>query len=114
MGTAGPYPRRMPSSLTERLVMIALAAALVLYAIVAAAAHRWISTLVAPLLAGLMLTRHPRARFSAYVFFSAVAARGLMTGAWPLVLFGGAAIAVMQTRPALRAWPRVVAGRTRA
>jgi hypothetical protein len=104
----------MASSLTERVVVIALAVALVSYAIVAAAAHRWISTLVAPLLAGLMLTRHPRARFSAYVFFSAVAARGLMTGAWPLVVFGGTAIVVLQTPPAVRAWPRVVGGRTRA
>jgi hypothetical protein len=103
----------MSSSSTERVVVIALAAALVLYAVVAASAHRWISTLVAPLLAGLMMTRHPRARFSAYVFFSAVAARGLMTGAWPLVLFGGTAIAMMQTPPAVRAWPRVVVGRTR-
>ncbi len=40
--------------------------------------------------------------------------RGLIAGAWPLALFGGAAIVVMQMPPAVRAWPRVAAGRTRA
>jgi hypothetical protein len=103
-----------PPSLAERVVVIALAGGLVLYALAALAARRWISGFVAPLLAAVLVGRHPRARFSAYVFFSALALRGLVVGAWPLALFGGAAIAVMQTPPAVRAWPRVVAGRTRA
>lgn len=93
--------------------MGALAGGLLLYAALALAAHRWISGLVAPLVAALLIARHPRARFSAYVFFSALAVRGLVAGAWALALFAGAAIVVMQTPPAVRAWPRVVAGRTR-
>jgi len=91
----------------------ALAGGLLLYAALALAAHRWISGLVAPLVAALLIARHPRARFSAYVFFSALAVRGLVAGAWALALFAGAAIVVMQTPPAVRAWPRVALGRTR-
>jgi hypothetical protein len=102
------------SSIAERVVVVGLAGGLVLYAVLALLGHRWISGLVAPLVAGLLATRHPRARFSAYVFLSALALRGLLAGAWPLALFGGAAIVVMQMPPAVRAWPRVVAGRTRA
>ena len=102
------------SSSAERLTVVALAGGLVLYAAFALLAHRWISGLVAPLVAALLIARHPRARFSAYVFFSALALRALVAGAWPLALFGGAAIVVMQTPPAVRAWPRVVAGRSRA
>jgi len=61
----------------------------------------------APLLALLLWTRHRRARFAAYVFFSGVAIRGLVTGAWPSVLFAVVSVALMQTPPALRAWPRL-------
>lgn len=93
--------------------MGALAGGLLLYAALALAAHRWISGLVAPLVAALLIARHPRARFSAYVFFSALAVRGLVAGAWALALFAGGAIVVMQTPPAVRAWPRVALGRTR-
>lgn len=102
------------SSIAERVTVVALAGGLVLYAALALSAHRWISGLIAPLVAGLLAARHPRARFSAYVFFSALAVRGLIAGAWPLALFGGAAIVAMQLPPAVRAWPRVVAGRARA
>ena len=109
-----PSPPSGPSPIAERFVTIALAGGLLLYAALALAAHRWISGLIAPLVAGLLATRHPRARFSAYVFFSALVVRGLVAGAWPMALFGGAAIVVMQMPPAVRAWPRVVAGRTRA
>jgi hypothetical protein len=91
----------------ERLVVVALAGALVAYAALAVASHRWIPALVAPLVAVLLALRHRRARFSAYVFFSAVVVRGLVAGAWPLALFGGAALAVMQHPAAVRAWPRV-------
>ena len=97
----------------ERVVVVALVAALVVYAVLALAAHRWISGLVAPGVAALLVWRHPRARFSAYVFFSALAFRGLVAGAWPLALFAGAGIVALQTPPARRAWPRLVAGTTR-
>jgi hypothetical protein len=113
-----PYPGEMAldwttSSTSERAVTIALAAGLVAYALIALSAHRFVSAMVAPGVAALLVWRHPRARFSAYVFFSALAVRGLVAGAWALALFAGAAIVVMQTPPAVRAWPRVVAGRTR-
>jgi len=102
-----------PTAAGEHVVVIALAGGLVVYAAIALIAHRFVSGLVAPLVAALLIARHPRARFSAYVFFSALAVRGLVAGAWALALFAGAAIVAMQTPPAVRAWPRVVAGRTR-
>ena len=98
----------------ERAVVGTLAGGLLLYAALALAAHRWISGLVAPLVAALLIARHPRARFSAYVLFSALAVRGLVAGAWPLVLFAAAGIAVLQTPAARRVWPRLVAGTTRS
>ena len=102
------------SSVVERLVVVAVVGGLVVYAALALAAHRWISGLAAPVVAALLALRHPRARFSAYILFSALAVRGLVAGAWPLVLFAGAGIAVLQTPAARRAWPRLVAGTTRS
>jgi hypothetical protein len=98
----------------ERVVVVAMAGGLVVYAVIALAAHRWISGLVAPGVAALLAWRHPRARFSAYVFFSALAFRGLVAGSWPLALFASAGIVALQTPPARRAWPRLVAGATRS
>jgi hypothetical protein len=98
----------------ERLVVITLVGGLVVYALIALLAHRFVSGLVAPGVAALLAWRHPRARFSAYVFFSALAFRGLVAGAWPLALFAGAGIVVMLTPPARRAWPRLLAGTTRS
>jgi len=102
------------SSAGERVVVIALVSAMIAYAALALAAHRWISGLAAPVVAALLAIRHPRARFSAYLFFSALVVRGLVAGAWPLALFAGAGILVLQTPPARRAWPRLVAGTTRS
>lgn len=87
---------------------------LVGYAALALAAHHFITGLAALVVAALLAIRHPRARFSAYVFFSALAVRGLVAGAWPLALFAGAGILVLQTSPARRAWPRLAVGRTRS
>ena len=101
-------------SVGERLVVVALAGGLLVYAVLALVAHRWISGLAAPLVALLLARRHPRARFTTYVFFAALVVRGLVAGAWPLALFAGAGILVLQTPPARRAWPRLVAGRTRS
>ena len=98
----------------ERVIIVAVAGALVVYAVLALAAHRWISGLAAPLVATLLAIRHPRARFTAYVFFSALLARGLVAAAWPLVLFAGAGILALQMPAARRAWPRLVAGTTRS
>lgn len=112
-GMASPFPAGT-SSVIERLVVVAVVGGLVIYAGLALAAHRWISGLAAPVVAALLAIRHPRARFSAYVFFAALAVRGLAAVAWPLVLFAGTGILVLQTPPARRAWPRLVAGTTRS
>jgi hypothetical protein len=93
-----------------RAIAAALVAALVVYTAVALAARWWVSGLAAPIVAFLLATRHARARFSAYVFLSAVAFRGVF-GRSPLVLgFAVAAIVVLQTRAARRAWPRLTRG----
>ena len=101
------------ASAPDRVVVVALLAGLVAYAVVALLARRWVTGLAAPIVAVLLAIRHPRARFSAYVFLSVVALRGLVVGAWPLVAFGCAGVLVLQTPAARRAWPRLVAG-TRA
>ena len=95
-------------------MVVAMVGGLVVYAGLALLAHRWLSGLVAPLVAALLMARHPRARFAAYVFFSALGLRALVTGAWPLAVFAAAGIVVLRTPPAGRVWPRLVPGRTRA
>ena len=110
-----PSPDSVPaSSGGERTVVVAMAGGLVVYAGLALLTHRWPSALVAPLVAALLVRRHPRARFAAYVFFSALALRSLIAGAWPLAGFAAAGIVLLQTPPARRAWPRLVPGHTRA
>jgi hypothetical protein len=95
-----------------RLVM---PAALVLYAIVAFAwLDRWPAAVAALIVALLLWRRHPRARFSAYLVFSAMAVRAALAGEWPMLALALAAVAVMQTPAAARAWPRLRPGATRA
>ena len=103
-----------PTTVGERLVIVALVGGLVVYAVLALLGHRLLSGLAAPVVAALLARRHRRARFSAYVFFSALAVRGVMAGAWPLVLFAAAGILVLQVPPARRVWPRLQPGATRA
>ena len=93
-----------------RALIVAIPAALIVYAGFALATGRWASGFAAPVVAWLLWRRHRRARFSAYVLLSVIAARGVMTGAWWLV--GGAlvVIAVLQSRAAARAWPRIRPG----
>jgi hypothetical protein len=92
-------------------VTLVLPLALVVYAAIAIVGpHWWISGVLAPALAALLWMRHPRARFSAYVFFSAVVLRGVLRGLWPLAAFGATAILIMQTAAARRAWPRLRLG----
>jgi hypothetical protein len=102
------------ASTGERLVAGALLIGVVVYAVLALLARRWVTGLAAPIVAGLLAVRHPRARFSAYVFFSVVALRGLVRGPWPLVAFGIAGVLVLQTPIALRAWPRLAPGTRRS
>lgn len=89
-----------------------LAAALLVYAAVALANGWWLSALFAPLVAWLLWRRHPRARFAAYVFFSVMAARAVLTASWPLGVFALGAIAALQLPAARRAWPRLTRGRS--
>jgi len=92
----------------ERALASGLALALAGYATFAlVVGHWWVSGVAAPVVAALMLARHRRARFSAYIFFSVVVARGVLTGWW--MLAGGAvgAILLLQTPLALRTWPRL-------
>ena len=95
----------------DRAVAVVLVGGLLAYAALALVAHRWVSGQAAPIVAALLWGRHRRARFSAYVFFSALALRGLVTGSWALVVFAGTAVLVLQTPAARPAWPRLVAGR---
>jgi hypothetical protein len=89
-------------------VAIALVASLVVYAVVALAVRSWwISGAAAPVVASLLWRVHPRARFSAYVFFSVVALRGAMRDSWGSVAYAVAAIVLLQTPAAVRAWPRL-------
>lgn len=92
------------------VVVMALTASLVVYASVAATRHWWPSLVVAPIVATLLWRRHPRARFTAYVFFTVLAIRGTLTGVWLLPVYALAAVGVMQTGAARRAWPRLVPG----
>jgi hypothetical protein len=95
------------------VVVWAIVASLVVYAVIAAGQHWWPSAVVAPVVAGLLWHRHPRARFATYIFLTVLAIRGAVSGVWALPLYAGVTVALMQTLGARRAWPRLVAGRLR-
>ena|SRR5689334_5133295 len=88
-------------------VVILLVASLLVYAGVAVTRRWWPSAVIGPLVAVLLWRAHRRARFTAYVFFSVMAARGVLTGVWALPAYALAAVALMQTPAACRAWPRL-------
>jgi len=97
-----------------RLVVTLLPLACVAYAAAALAwRHSWISAIAGTLIAVFLWWRHPRARFAAYIFFSAMAIRSALTASWPTLAFAVVAVLVMQTPPALAAWPRLRPGRVR-
>ena len=101
--------------MASRLVVALLPAACVAYAAAALTwRHAWIAAAAGALVALLLWWRHPRARFAAYVFFSAMALRSAVTGAWPTLAFAVLAVLVMQTPPARAAWPRLRPGRVRS
>jgi len=95
------------------LVVVVLVTSLLVYSGVAITRHWWPSAVAAPLVAALLWRRHRRARFSAYVFFSVLAARGAITNVWALPLYALAAVGLMQTSAARVAWPRLTPGRAR-
>ena len=94
------------------LAVVVLVTSLLVYPGVAITRHWWPSAVAAPLVAALLWRRHRRARFSAYVFFSVLAARGAITHVWALPLYALAAVGLMQTSAARVAWPRLTPGRT--
>ena len=110
-------PGRLPpvsslESSTSRFIAVALPVTLLVYALVAALVlHRRISAAAALFVGILLWRRHRRARFSAYVFLSAVAVRGVLTHVWPLAAGAAAAIALLQLPAARRAWPSVTSAR---
>jgi hypothetical protein len=97
--------------MASRLVVALLPLACLAYAAVAVGVRgAWLSAAAATLLAWLLWRRQRRARFAAYVFFSAVAVRSALTGRWPTLAFAVAMVLAMQTRPARAAWPRLRPG----
>jgi len=101
--------------MASRLVVALLPLACAAYAVAALAwRHSWISAVAGALIALFLWWRHPRARFAAYIFFSAMAIRGVVTAAWPAVAFAAIAVLVMQTAPARAAWPRLRPGHVRS
>src|SRR2546428_13990845 len=95
------------------LVVVALVTSLLVYSGVAVARHWWPSAVVAPLLAALLWRRHRRARFSAYVFFSVLAARGALTGVWAPPVYALRARRPVQKAAALAARAPPPTGRVR-
>src|SRR4030081_3974485 len=95
-------------------VVVVLVSSLLVYSGVAITRHWWPSAVVAPLVAGLLWRRHRRARFSAYVFFSVLAARGAITHVWALPLYALPALGLMQTAAARVARAPPAPGRARA
>jgi hypothetical protein len=100
--------------MTSRPVLVLLPLACLAYAASALAwRHSWISTIAGVLIAWFLWRRVGRARFAAYVFFSAMAIRSTLTAAWPTLAFAAAAVLAMQTPAALAAWPRLRPGAVR-
>ena len=98
-------------TLHARAVSITLPIVLLCYAGFALIRGWWPSAIAAPVVAWLLWRRHPRARFTTYVFFSVMTARGLLGSHWWLTLFALGAIGVLQLPAARRAWPRLTRGR---
>ena len=98
--------------MASRIVVMLLPLACLVYGAVALGTRgAWLAAAAGALTAWLLGRRHARARFAAYIFFSAVAVRSALTGRWPTLAFAIAAVLVMQTPPALAAWPRLRPGR---
>jgi hypothetical protein len=91
-------------------VPLAFAVGLLAYCVVALAHGWWLSAGGAPIVAWLMWRRHRRARFAAYIFFSALAARSVLIESWPLGVFALVAVVLLQLPAARRAWPRLTPG----
>lgn len=101
-------PKETAGRALDGAIVATFTLALLVYAFVALAVTQWwISGLAAPLVAALLAGRHSRARFSAYVFLSVVAARGAVHAHWAALGFAVTALLLLQSTPACRAWPRL-------
>jgi hypothetical protein len=72
--------------------------------------HPWdgfVYLLMAPVVGTLMLRRHERARFSAYVFLSCEIVRAIRIHSWPLGVLAVASILYLQLPAARRVHPMV-------
>jgi hypothetical protein len=100
--------------MASRLVVALLPLACLAYAGSAAAwRHAWISAVAGVIVAWWLWQRVPRARFAAYIFFSAMAVRSVRAAAWPTLAFAVLAVLLMQTPAAVAAWPRLRPGAVR-
>jgi hypothetical protein len=98
----------MPSDLGagRSLLIASVAVALLAYSAVALFVEsRWVSGLLGAVVAWLLWRQHPRARFAAYIFLSAVGLRGVMGGHWATFSFAVALLVLLQTPAARGAWP---------
>lgn len=68
---------------------------------------------VAPIVGLLLIKRHERARFSAYVFLSTETVRGIKVHSWPLIAIAVGAILYFQLPAVRAAFPRIDAGQVR-
>ncbi len=68
---------------------------------------------VAPIVGVLLIKRHERARFSAYVFLSTETVRGIKVHSWPLIAIAVGAILYFQLPAVRAAYPRIDAGQVR-
>jgi hypothetical protein len=73
-----------------------------------------IYAIIAPLVGLLLLIRHRRARFAAYVFLSMDIIRSALTGAWPFLALDLAILLFLQIPAMRRAYPRIDAAQVRA
>jgi hypothetical protein len=105
------YPEGVAPDSARSAVVWAIPGSLLVYAAIAAREQRWGSALAACIVAALLWCSYRRARFAAYVFFTALAVRGAFAGMWALPVYAGLALAAMQMAAARRAWPRLVRGR---
>jgi hypothetical protein len=72
-----------------------------------------IYVIVAPLIGLLLLFRHRRARFAAYVFLTMDIVRSAVSGAWPFLALDLAVLLFLQTPMMRRVYPRIDAAQVR-
>jgi hypothetical protein len=109
----------LPGPFGLRLLVVALLASPAIHLACRLAGVRWLNfgghtvwdaviyLVIAPAVGMLLLFRHERARFSAYVFLSCEILRGVRIGSAALIVLAAAAILYLQTPAARAVYPRV-------